>query len=123
MAGIRKNSFIRHDTLLLNNVLYRFVTSWIDTRKVLSEKSNIIMLFDKYIPVCLESVRTRFKKITPITETSHIHMLCHLLDCLLTAKNTPPDCPKEWYELYFVFSSVWAFGSAMFQEQVSLFYH
>lgn len=76
------------------------------------------MLFDKYIPICLENVRTRFKKITPIAETCHIEMLCHLLDCLLTPSNTPPDCPKEWYELYFVFCCVWAFGSAMFQEQV-----
>lgn len=83
-----------------------------------SEKSNLVVLFDKYIPICLENVRTRFKKITPIAETNHVELLCHLLDCLLTPSNTPPDCPKEWYELYFVFSCVWAFGSAMFQEQV-----
>ncbi|KAJ8921300.1 hypothetical protein NQ315_013774 [Exocentrus adspersus] len=94
-----------------------YVTSWIETREVPAEKSNLIMLFDKYIPICLENMRTRFKKITPITETAHLSMLCHLLDCLLIPSNTPPDCPKEWYELYFVFSSVWAFGSAMFQEQ------
>lgn len=98
--------------------LYSFVTSWIESRSIQSEKSNLIMLFDKYIPICLENVRTRFKKITPIAETSHIEMLCHLLECLLTPTNTPQDCPKEWYELYFVFCCVWAFGSAMFQEQV-----
>lgn len=79
------------------------------------------MLFDKYIPICLENVRTRFKKITPIAETSHIAMLCHLLECVLIPQNTPNDCPKDWYELYFAFCCVWAFGSAMFQEQVSLF--
>jgi dynein heavy chain len=79
------------------------------------------MLFDKYIPICLENVRTRFKKITPVAETAHIEMLCHLLDCLLIPANTPNECPKEWYELYFVFCCVWAFGSAMFQEQVNLF--
>jgi len=28
------------------------------------------------------------------------------------------DCPKEWYEIYFVFACVWAFGAAMFQDQV-----
>lgn len=95
------------------------MTSWIETRTVPAEKSNLIMLFDKYIPICLENVRTRFKKITPIVETAHIEMLCHLLDCLLTISNTPTDCPKEWYELYFVFCCVWAFGSAMFQEQVT----
>lgn len=48
---------------------------------------------------------------------AHIQMLCHLLDCLLTTENTPVNCPKEWYEVYFVFSCVWAFGSAMFQDQ------
>ncbi|XP_022915026.2 dynein beta chain, ciliary isoform X1 [Onthophagus taurus] len=96
-----------------------YVTSWLETRTNQVEKSNLIMLFDKYIPICLENVRTRFKKITPIVETTHIEMLCHLLDCLLSPINTPQDCPKEWYELYFVFSSVWAFGSAMFQEQAT----
>lgn len=75
------------------------------------------MLFDKYIPSCLENIRTRFKKITPIAEMAHVQMLCHLLDCLLVPENTPPNCPKELYELYFVFSCVWAFGSAMFQDQ------
>ena len=46
-------------------------------------------------------------------------MLCHLLECILTPENTPPDCAKEWYELYFVFCCVWAFGSCLFQDQVS----
>ena len=44
-------------------------------------------------------------------------MLCHLLECILIPANTPADCPKEWHDLYFVFSAVWAFGSAMFQDQ------
>ena len=44
--------------------------------------------------------------------------LCYLLECLLTPHNTPPDCSKELYELYFVFAAVWAFGGAMFQDQV-----
>ncbi|KAJ8966353.1 hypothetical protein NQ317_001278, partial [Molorchus minor] len=96
---------------------YKYVTSWIETREDSVERSNLIILFDKYIPTCLENIRTRFKKITPITETSHLQMLCHLLSCLLNPTNTPNDCPKEWYELYFVFCCVWAFGSAMFQEQ------
>lgn len=47
-----------------------------------------------------------------------VQMLCHLLECLLTPEHTPPDCPKELYELYFVFGAVWAFGGAMFQDQV-----
>jgi dynein heavy chain len=98
-----------------------FVTSWIDQREQQSEKANLAILFDKYVPPCLEVCRSRFKKITPIAEISHIHMLCHLLDCLLTQSNTPVDCPKEWYEIYFVFASVWAFGAAMFQDQVCIY--
>ncbi|XP_041975803.1 dynein beta chain, ciliary [Aricia agestis] len=93
-----------------------YVTSWIETRKVPAEKSNLVILFDKYIPPCLETVRNRFKKITPIAEMAHIQMLCHLLDCLLVPENTPPDCPKDWHDIYFVFACVWAFGSAMFQD-------
>ncbi|XP_059610636.1 dynein beta chain, ciliary isoform X2 [Phlebotomus argentipes] len=94
-----------------------YVTSWIETRKVPAEKSNLVILFDKYIPPCLDNIRCRFKKITPIAEMAHVQMLCHLLDCLLTPQNTPADCPKEWHDLYFVFACVWAFGSSMFQDQ------
>ena len=47
-----------------------------------------------------------------------IQSLCYLLEVLLTPENTPPDCPKELYELYFVFAAIWAFGGSMFQDQV-----
>lgn len=77
----------------------------------------MVILFDKYTPACLESVRTKFKKITPIVEMAHIQLLCHLLECLLVPSNTPPDSCKEWHEIYFVFACIWAFGSAMFQDQ------
>lgn len=35
------------------------VFSWIETREVQSEKTNLTLLFDKYIPPCLEAVRSR----------------------------------------------------------------
>ena len=63
-------------------------------------------------------MRLRFKKITPIVEIAHVQMLCYLLECLLVPENTPPDCAKELYELYFVFATVWAFGGCTFQDQV-----
>lgn len=47
-----------------------------------------------------------------------VQMLCYLLECLLTPEHTPPDCPKELYELYFAFAAIWAFGGALFQDQV-----
>lgn len=76
-----------------------------------------MILFDKYIPVCLETIRTRFKKITPIAEMAHIQMLCYLLDALLVPSNLAADSPKEIYELYFCFACIWSFGSAVFQDQ------
>ncbi|KAJ7405899.1 dynein axonemal heavy chain 9 [Willisornis vidua] len=94
------------------------VSSWIDQREVQSERANLTILFDKYLPVCLDTLRTRFKKMIPIPEQSMVQMLCYLLECLLTEENTPPDCPKELYELYFVFAAVWAFGGSMFQDQL-----
>ncbi|KAK3733203.1 hypothetical protein QZH41_019685, partial [Actinostola sp. cb2023] len=95
-----------------------YVSSWIDTREVQSEKANLQILFDKYVPVCLDILRIRFKKITPIPDITQVTTLCYLLECLLTPENTPPDCNKELYELYFVFAAVWAFGGAMFQDQL-----
>uniref|UniRef100_A0A6Q2WZ44 Dynein axonemal heavy chain 17 n=1 Tax=Esox lucius TaxID=8010 RepID=A0A6Q2WZ44_ESOLU len=94
------------------------VSSWIDRREVQSEKANLTILFDKYLPPCLDTLRSRFKKIIPVPEQSMVQMLCYLLECLLTPDHTPPDCPKELYELYFVFAAVWAFGGAMFQDQL-----
>ncbi|KAI5645013.1 dynein heavy chain and region d6 of dynein motor domain-containing protein [Phthorimaea operculella] len=93
-----------------------YVTSWVETRKIPAEKSNLVMLCDKYIPACLETVKTRFKKITPIVEMAHVQMLCHLLNALFVPENTPADCSKELHEIFFVFACVWAFGSAMFQD-------
>lgn len=95
-----------------------YITSWIDTREQQSEKANLIILFDKYVPPCLEIIRLRFKTITPIPETSHLAMLCYLLDSFLIPQNVPTDCPKEWYEIYFVFACIWSFGSALFQDQL-----
>ncbi|XP_068770010.1 dynein axonemal heavy chain 9 [Struthio camelus] len=94
------------------------VSSWIDRREIQSERANLTILFDKYLPLCLDTLRTRFKKIIPIPEHSMVQMLCYLLECLLTEENTPPDCSKELYELYFVFAAVWAFGGSMFQDQL-----
>nr|XP_057916965.1 dynein heavy chain 9, axonemal [Doryrhamphus excisus] len=94
------------------------VSSWIDKREVQSEKANLTILFDKYLPSCLDALRSRFKQIIPIPEQSMVQMLCYLLECLLTTENTPPDCPQELYELYFVFAAVWAFGGVLSQEQL-----
>uniref|UniRef100_A0A8C1ZKF9 AAA+ ATPase domain-containing protein n=1 Tax=Cyprinus carpio TaxID=7962 RepID=A0A8C1ZKF9_CYPCA len=94
------------------------VSSWIDGREVQSEKANLTILFDKYLPSCLDTLRSRFKKIIPIPEQSMVQMLCFLLECLLIPEHTPPDSHKDLYELYFVFAAIWAFGGTMFQDQL-----
>ena len=37
------------------------LTSWIDTREVHSERANMMILVEKYIPPCLEALRIRFR--------------------------------------------------------------
>lgn len=96
------------------------VTSWIDKRTVKSEKTHCMILFDKYLPACFEKLKSGFKRITPVPEVTVIQMLLYLLECLLTPQTVPPDSPRELYELYFVFACVWAFGGALFQDQVRL---
>ncbi|XP_008853923.1 dynein heavy chain 9, axonemal [Nannospalax galili] len=94
------------------------VSSWIDQRELQTERANLTILFDKYLPTCLDTLRTRFKKIIPIPEQSMVQTLCHLLECLLTKEDIPADCPKETYELYFVFAAIWAFGGPIVQDQL-----
>ncbi|KAM9412460.1 dynein axonemal heavy chain 17-like [Salvelinus alpinus] len=95
------------------------VTSWIEKREVQSEKANLFILFDKYLPTCLEKLKFGFKKITPIPEVTLVQTLLHFMEFLLVPENTPPDSNKELYELYFVFACIWAFGGAMFQDQLT----
>ncbi|NXP60283.1 DYH17 protein, partial [Chloropsis cyanopogon] len=94
------------------------VTSWIETRTEKSEKAALMILFDKYLPPCLEKLRSEFKTITPVPEVTAIQTVLSLLECFLTPKNVPPDSPREQYELYFVFACIWAFGGALFQDQL-----
>ena len=93
------------------------VTSWLTTRTDPNENSTLASLFNKYVPSTAEVLRVRFRKITPIPDINHIQLLCHLLEALIVEDNTPPDCPKEWFEIYFVFACLWSFGSAVYVDQ------
>lgn len=96
-----------------------YVASWIETRTDATEKATLVVLFEKYVPVCLEALKARFQIITPVPEIAHVQMLCTLLECHMTDANCPPDITtREVYETYFVFCCIWAFGSATFQDQV-----
>uniref|UniRef100_A0A5F8GSV7 Dynein axonemal heavy chain 11 n=1 Tax=Monodelphis domestica TaxID=13616 RepID=A0A5F8GSV7_MONDO len=96
-----------------------YVASWIDKRSLQSEKANLTVLFDKYVPPCLDKLRTSLKTITLIPENSLVQTLCSLLDCLLTPENVPSESPREVYEIYFIFACIWAFGGALLQDQLS----
>ncbi|TMS10512.1 Dynein heavy chain 11, axonemal [Larimichthys crocea] len=95
-----------------------YVASWIDQRKRQTERAHLTILFEKYVPRCLEQMRNTFKTITPIPENSMVQTLCTLLDCLLTPENIPSDSPRELYETYFTFACIWAFGGALCRDQL-----
>ncbi|XP_030371689.1 dynein beta chain, ciliary [Scaptodrosophila lebanonensis] len=95
-----------------------FIQSWLGTRTNSSEVATLNVLFDKYVPQLLDAFKTRLKSITPISDIARLQMTCFLLDSMLTPQNVPNDCPKDWYEIYFVFSIVWGFGSTLFQDQI-----
>ncbi|GIY62861.1 dynein heavy chain 17, axonemal [Caerostris darwini] len=90
-----------------------YVVSWIERRSVQSEKANLIIFFDKYVPPCLEAMTKRFKTVLPIADICYVQTLCCLLECFLTPENTPLTPQNELCELYFVFCCVWAFGSGL----------
>ena len=94
------------------------VTSWIEKLESPGQRANLMILFEKYVPACLEALRSRFKTITPVTEWALVNSLCQLLKLLLTPENTPEGCTKEDYELYFAWACVWAFGSSLFRDQL-----
>ena len=93
-----------------------YVTSWIETRENSTEKANLTVLFDKYVPLLQDVINRKFKKITPIPGICHIQILCSLLEALIIPSNFPADAPKELYETYFVFACIWSYGSALFHD-------
>ncbi|XP_019220092.2 LOW QUALITY PROTEIN: dynein heavy chain 11, axonemal [Oreochromis niloticus] len=95
-----------------------YVASWIDQRERQTERAHLTILFEKYVPRCLEQMKNTFKTITPIPEISMVQTLCTLLDCLLTPENVPSESPREIYETYFTFACIWAFGGALYQDQL-----
>ncbi|XP_069552287.1 dynein axonemal heavy chain 11 [Brachyistius frenatus] len=95
-----------------------YVASWIDQRERQTERAHLTILFEKYVPRCLEQMKNTFKTITPILEISMVQTLCTLLDCLLTPENIPSESPREIYETYFTFACIWAFGGTLYQDQL-----
>ncbi|ODM96633.1 Dynein beta chain, ciliary, partial [Orchesella cincta] len=77
------------------------------TRKCWGERPNLTILFDKYVPTVIDMFKTRFKRITPMPEITHIQVLCNLLECLLpVSKNNMVDHRADfskWFQQEFKF--------------------
>ncbi|KAJ3090810.1 hypothetical protein HK102_002597 [Quaeritorhiza haematococci] len=95
-----------------------YVQSWLEKREDQAEKSSLSVLFDRYVNPCLEALRSGRFKIANVEEFSMVCTLCNILEGLLTPVNTPKGCDKEWFEIYFVFAAVWAFGGCVLQDQL-----
>ncbi|KAJ3292200.1 hypothetical protein HDU79_001606 [Rhizoclosmatium sp. JEL0117] len=95
-----------------------YVQSWLDKREDQSEKSSLSVLFDRYVNITLDALRSGKYKMVNVEEFSLVVALCNILEGLLTPQNTPKGCDKEWFEIYFVFAAVWAFGGCIVQEAV-----
>lgn len=54
--------------------LLRYVASWIDQRERQTERAHLTILFEKYVPHCVEQMRNSFKTITPIPENSMVQV-------------------------------------------------
>ncbi|RKP21352.1 hypothetical protein ROZALSC1DRAFT_27237, partial [Rozella allomycis CSF55] len=93
-----------------------YVQSWLEKREDAAEKSNLTVLFDRYVNPCLDVIHSKRFKCAPVEDFSMVQTLCSILEALLTPKNTPKGCDKEWFEIYFVFAAVWAFGGIMYAD-------
>lgn len=66
-----------------------YVQSWLDKREDSSEKTNLTVLFDRYVNVCLDALNSgRFKR-AKVENFSMVVSLCNILEGLLTPANTP----------------------------------
>ncbi|CAF3576711.1 unnamed protein product [Rotaria sordida] len=82
------------------------VATWIESRPIQSERANLQILFDKYLPTCIEMLKSNhFKKTTPLVD-----------------ENCPPDCANELYEQYFVWACIWPMGASLFQDQYTAYH-
>lgn len=91
-----------------------FVQSWLEKREDLSERSALSVLFERYVNTCLDALNSgRFKR-AKVENFSMVQTLCSILEGLLTVKNTPKGCDKDWFETYFIFAAMWAFGGSLY---------
>lgn len=66
-----------------------YAVSWIEKRVVQSEKANLIIFFDKYVPPCLEALNKRFKTIIHVPDICYVQVnyIFTLFDSGIDVKN------------------------------------
>jgi len=95
-----------------------YVQSWLDKLEDQSERTTLSVLFDKYVNTTLDAIHSGRFKMAPVEDNSMVATLCNILEGLIFNQTSLKGCDKETYELYFVFSAVWAFGGSVIQDQL-----
>jgi len=91
-----------------------YADSWIDARSNVAIKNILTLSFGNYVEPTLDYMKRNIKAIAPVQEINMVFTTCWLLESLLSvAEGEVKEMPKEVLELYFVFSAVWGFGSAL----------
>ncbi|KAF2980505.1 hypothetical protein EK904_000039, partial [Melospiza melodia maxima] len=105
-----------------------FSTAMRDLANITHDGPKWIILDGDIDPMWIESLNTVMddnKVLTlasneriPLTPTMRLIFEISHLRTATPATNVPPDSPREQYELFFVFACIWAFGGALFQDQL-----
>jgi dynein heavy chain len=93
-----------------------WVKVWLTQSRIIQNRLETVMEhLNHYVPLILAQVEREFHYIIPVSTICLVKTLCGLLDALITNENIPKHAHNEamLIEKYFVFASVWAFGSGL----------
>ncbi|KAM6955770.1 LOW QUALITY PROTEIN: dynein axonemal heavy chain 7-like [Lycodopsis pacificus] len=95
--------------------------SWLNTMPatVSAAHKDLIGLFDRMMPACLQLIRKATKELSPTSDTNLVKSLMNLMDCMMDefhdeAKMKSMDEKDicSWLESIFVFCLVWSVGAS-----------
>ncbi|KAK2516279.1 hypothetical protein Q9233_013805 [Columba guinea] len=82
------------------------VSSWIDRREIQSERANLTILFDKYLPICLDTLRTRYHLMSDcitrgegVGTPATVQPSCAALGCAAHDLLAPGSPEHHWLKL------------------------
>ena len=103
--------FVSQSDVSLNAV----INSYVQKREDANCKAILSQLFDKYTTICLEMIKK--VKHCDIMPFNMVNTLFRFLDHFLQLLDSKP-IEKECIESIFAFSSIWAYGGCVIQDQV-----